>query len=229
MSSLVSGFLFVVLCSAPVLGQEKPVSSPEKAVCTVCAARQAHEEIAAEKVMGTSRYAGRDYFFCSEDCKGSFGADPLSYVPPELPRPAPAFAVQSLQGVDVALPSLRGQVVLLDLWATWCKPCHAMLPVLDALYRELGGRGFTVMGISIDDPKEAKDKVAKFLAKKPVAYPVYLDVRTPAAWEALHVAAIPAMFLVDRSGQIVAQWAGKIDAATVRAAVLQALAPAEER
>lgn len=215
------------LCSGPVWAGEQ-VRLPEKAVCTVCAARQAHESIEAEKVAGSSRYEGRDYYFCSDDCKAGFDADPLAYAPPVLPRPAPVFKVQSLEGADLSLASLRGQVVLLDLWATWCKPCHAMLPELDAMHRELGERGLTVMGISIDDPKDAKEKVAKFLAKKPVSYPMYLDVHSPAAWEALHVPAIPFMFLVDRSGQIVAQWAGKIDATTVRAAVLQALAPPPE-
>lgn len=192
-------------------------------MCAVCVVNAANDKVAPEKVAGWSLYQGREYYFCSDDCKKAFDADPEAYIAPALPRPAPAFAVQNLQGQEVTLEAQRGKVVLLYLWATWCKPCHKLMPELEKLHAEFGERGFVVMGISTDEPEQAEKLVGKFLRKNKISYPIYLDVREPAAWSALHVSAIAAMFLVDRDGQIIQQWSGKIDAKEIRAAVQTAL------
>jgi thiol-disulfide isomerase/thioredoxin len=194
-------------------------ASAEKALCQVCAASGSDhgpEEVVAESILDGVRYT-----FCAEDCKSAFDADPAAYLPPVLPRPAPAATFEGLDGADVALADFAGKVVLLDFWATWCKPCIKAMPDLRALHEQHGPRGFTVLGASIDD--DAKKKVAAFLDKRKEkdrpSYPIVLDVKEPAAWEAFRVKVVPSGFLIDSEGQVVYQWAGKLDVAHVAALV----------
>ena len=160
-------------------------------------------------VKATSVYQGETYGFCSKKCKRTFDEDPVAYLPPVLPRPAPAFTVQTLDGKEVAFRALaEGKPVLIDVWATWCAPCVAAMPELQKLHEKHAARGFSVVGISIDDDK---GKARKFAANKNLAYPVFLDATKNPAQVALHVRVIPAMFLVDAEGRIVRQWVGKAD------------------
>jgi peroxiredoxin len=81
------------------------------------------------------------------------------------------------------------------------------MPELSALQSKLAGRGFTVLGISIDEDREKE--VKRFLDKTPVTYPVAIDDKADPAWADYLVKAVPAAFLVDREGRIVAQWTGR--------------------
>ncbi len=93
----------------------------------------------------------------------------------------------------------RGNVVLLDVWATWCEPCRDALPLYDELNREFGGRGLKVYAISVD---EDPSQIAKFLAELKVAVPVLLDPSAASAESTLHVKLMPTAFLIDRKGVI---------------------------
>ncbi len=186
-------------------------STAREALCVVCAAKEGATE--PEPVRATRTYEGREYGFCSAACAKAFDADPAAYVPPELPRPAPGFTVRALDGGEIRASSLRGKVTLLDFWATWCKPCVANAPELSRLHREWSGRGFQVLGISIDEGGEKK--VRPFLKKHAVTYPIALDTAKPAAWEAFRVKAVPAAYLLDAEGNIVRQWLGRVDPAEV--------------
>lgn len=179
-----------------------------KAMCRVCVV--AHGESEEEEVVATRTHQGREYGFCSQTCAEAFDADPAAYVLPELPRPAPAFSVTGLDGRPVTRESLRGRVVLLDFWATWCAPCRKSMPELQALHDRYRARGFTVLGVSIDEGGPAK--VKKFVRGK-YTYPIAMDSETAPAWEAYRVKAVPAAFLIDRDGRIVAQWTGRFAAA----------------
>ena len=77
--------------------------------------------------------------------------------PPPLPAGthAPDFATKTLQGKPLSLKSLRGKVVLLDFWATWCGPCRMATPTLEALHKQFGSKGLRVVGLSVDDPGTA--------------------------------------------------------------------------
>jgi thiol-disulfide isomerase/thioredoxin len=188
--------------------------APKEAICNVC--RVMSGEMHEEAVRATRDYEGVTYGFCSSDCAKQFDLDPAAFVPPVFPRPAPGFELVSLAGDTLSLERLRGKVTLVDFWATWCQPCRKSMPELSALQTKLAGRGFTVLGISIDEDREKE--VKRFLKKTPVTYPIAIDAKAAPAWMDYRVKAVPAAFLVDRDGKIVAQWTGRtVDAAELEA------------
>ena len=148
--------LFVVILagSATLLAEGK---IPNMALCSVCALKGG--ETKKEKVMAHSGYDGKRHYFCSNPCKKEFDLDPFAFLPPVFPRPAPAFVVESLDGNDMALADLKGKVVLVDFWATWCKPCLETMPKLQKLYNKYSGEAFEVLGVSIEEKKDRAKKV----------------------------------------------------------------------
>jgi thiol-disulfide isomerase/thioredoxin len=196
--------LLVALASATAHAEK----APDKAICPVCSV---HGETKQERVKAEADFEGKTYYFCADDCRAAFEEDPLAYVPPELPRPAPDFVVETLQGEDIAATEFNGKVVLVDFWATWCKPCRKSMPEIQKLYDKYRDRGFTVAGISIDEGEDRAKKVQKFTGKLDVSYPIFLDAKDVPAWFTYKVKAVPAMFLIDREGRIVAEWRGSID------------------
>ena len=200
---------------------------PEKAVCTVCASHGAHGNAKVEEVKAWSQYMDKMHYFCSEECKNQFDADPQAYIPPVLPRPLPEFVLENLKGKKATLKKHKGKVILLDFWATWCEPCVKGIPELKKLHEELGkGEKFTIVGISVDVGKDARKKVQKFVKKQKISYPILRDAKKGQASLALKVKAIPAMFLIDQKGQIVAQWVGEVDKNEVREKIAEFLSDA---
>lgn len=198
--------------------QDKPAvvkgNLPRKAVCLVCS--QHGEGHGEEKPAGAVAYKGKTYYFCNKKEVEAFVKDPEAFVPPVLPRSAPAANLKTLTGGATTFSGMKGKVLLVDFWATWCKPCIAVMPDLQKLHDRYAGRGFAVVGVSIDEGG-AKD-VQPFLARrKQLTYPMLLDQN--GVWEKWGVRAIPAMFLVDRDGRIVRQWTGKVDKKEVERAV----------
>lgn len=113
-------------------------------------------------------------------------------------KPAPDVTVQDAKGAPVRLAELKGRVVLIDFWASWCPPCKASFPALDALYREYHDRGVEVVAINVDERRKDADT---FLADHPHEMTVLFDPqgRAPSAF---HVTAMPTSVLIDRSGNI---------------------------
>jgi thiol-disulfide isomerase/thioredoxin len=179
--------------------------APAEALCPVCRLMSGEEHV--EKVRATRTHEGVTYGFCSDDCAKQFDLDPVAFVPPVFPRPAPAFELVSLAGDTLSLERLRGTVTLVDFWATWCVPCRKSMPELSALQAKWSEHGFTVLGTSIDEDR--KKEVKGFLEKTPVTYPIAIDAKAGPAWAEYRVKAVPAAFLVDREGRIVAQWTGR--------------------
>jgi len=190
-----------------LLAQDKTL--PEKALCIVCALKSGENEL--EKVRAHSEHEGETYYFCSEGCKEEFDADPAGYAAPQFPRPAPAIVVETLAGEDMALEDYRGQWVLLDFWATWCKPCVEMMPQLQKLSANHADKGLVVLGVAIDEDKNRIKKIERFVDKVGVSYPIFSDAKENPAWHMFKVKVLPTLFLIDREGQIVAQWIGKVD------------------
>ena len=211
--------LLIVLTSSAALTAE--IQIPDKALCSVCALKGGETEL--EKVKAHSEHNGKAYYFCSKNCKKEFDSDPVAYLPPVFPRPAPASVVEMLEGGDKALGDLKGNVVLVDFWATWCEPCLETMPWLQELYSTHSAKGFDVMGVSIDEDKDRVKKIKKMVDKLDISYPIFVDAKETPAWYQFKVKAIPAMYLLDGESQIVAQWTGKIDYEEVEKEVLQRL------
>ena len=87
---------------------------------------------------------------------------------------APDFALPTLDGGTVRLSDLRGKIVFVNFWATWCAPCKDEMPSMEKLYRRFQGREFAMLAVSIDEGGE--DRVRQFVAEIPHTYPVLLDV-----------------------------------------------------
>jgi len=138
--------------------------------------------------------------------------------PVPLGSDAPDFAVTPLKGGQpVRLSSLRGQVVLLDFWATWCPPCRKGLPETQALFSKWSRRGLQVM--TIDD--EDASTIGKFLTKNRYTFPSYRDAGGQAE-KAYHINAIPTLAVIDTQGHLVNYFVGLQDPATVRDALKKA-------
>lgn len=118
----------------------------------------------------------------------------------EAGGPVPDVSVPRLgePAQSLAISSLRGSVVYVDFWASWCVPCRLSMPALDALYREHRAHGFAVVGINKDVSSE---DARKFLKKVPVSFPLVTDAHDAAA-RAFDVKAMPSGYLVDRKGVV---------------------------
>jgi cytochrome c biogenesis protein CcmG/thiol:disulfide interchange protein DsbE len=118
------------------------------------------------------------------------------------PAPAPDFDVESLDGERITLAGRRARgPVLVDFWATWCRPCVGSLPELQALHERYGPRGLSVLGVSIDGPRNHA-RVRPFAARLGLRYPQVIDAdgRMQERWR---VRAVPTAFLVDTAGTVV--------------------------
>ena len=110
------------------------------------------------------------------------------------------FTLTDLQGKSWSLKALRGKVVLVNFWATWCQPCRREMPDLDALYKRFKDQGFVILGIS----DEEFPKVKELLAELKVSYPILLDPGRKVN-ELFRIDGIPKNFVYDRNGKLVAQ------------------------
>ena len=126
------------------------------------------------------------------------GCAPAEAPRPAVGAPAPEYGGSTLSGDSVSLASLRGQVVLLNLWATWCAPCRHETPFLESLYQERKAGDFVVVGVSMDTG-DARDQVADFVQEFGVNYPILLDPQGR-GMDLYRVLGLPASFLIDREG-----------------------------
>ncbi len=112
--------------------------------------------------------------------------------------PASEFSLTSPAGATVSLSQYKGNVVLVNFWATWCGPCQQEMPLLDQMYHKYKPAGFTLIGVNVD--KDAPP-VKELLARKPVSFPVALDPENTVS-KAYHVADMPSSVLIDRKGVV---------------------------
>ena len=107
-----------------------------------------------------------------------FTREPLPVAPIEAGLPAPGFSLPDLAGQEVSLAGLRGRVVLVNFWATWCKPCEDEMPAMERLYRALEDESFEMLAVSVDDPS---DPVGPFRDRMGLSFPILLDPEKEAA------------------------------------------------
>lgn len=129
-----------------------------------------------------------------------------SVVPVAVSRPAPDLALADLAGQPVSLAGYRGQVVLVNNWATWCPPCRAEMPTLEAYFQAHQGEDFTLVAIDSGEPAV---EVARFVDEMALSFPIWLDPKG-AALEAFNNMSLPSSYVIDRNGTIRLAWTGAI-------------------
>jgi thiol-disulfide isomerase/thioredoxin len=111
---------------------------------------------------------------------------------------APAFDLPTRAGGRIGLDALRGQVVMINFWASWCGPCRQEFPILDEMYRKYGPMGFSLLAVNVEsDPADAE----RFLAKTPVSFPIAYDAENVVSG-AYGVSAMPTTLIIDRKGRV---------------------------
>jgi peroxiredoxin len=112
--------------------------------------------------------------------------------------PAPGFQLQSMSGKPLALSDLKGQVVLINFWASWCGPCRQEMPILEQLYRSYQAAGFTLVGVNVEP---SLGDARKFLKDTPVSFPILFDPESKVS-KLYEVSGMPSTIIVDRNGVV---------------------------
>ena len=111
---------------------------------------------------------------------------------------APEFSLPGKAGDAVSLGKLKGQVVMVNFWASWCGPCRTEMPLLDQIYKKYNAAGFTMLGVNVDsDSTDAE----KFLSQVPVSFPVVFDKENKVS-KLYAVNAMPTTVFIDRHGNV---------------------------
>ncbi|HEY5983305.1 MAG TPA: TlpA disulfide reductase family protein [Anaerolineales bacterium] len=134
-------------------------------------------------------------------------APEFTAVPAQVRFPAPPLRLHDLKGEEHELADYRGQVVLVNLWATWCPPCAAEMPNLQRFYERHQVDGFSV--VAINDGEPAGDVVA-FVESRQLSFQVWLDPEYEATDRAFKTRNLPSSYLVDREGMVRLMWVGAI-------------------
>lgn len=135
----------------------------------------------------------------------------------------PRYAGETLAGETLDLAALRGAVVLVNVWATWCFPCRREMPALQQMHEELAGRGLRIVAVSIDAATGRRD-VEEFIAEYGLDFDIVHDPAQQVT-RTFQTTGVPETFLVGADGTLLKRWIGRIDphAAGVRGPVLDAL------
>lgn len=111
---------------------------------------------------------------------------------------APDFSLPGKNGEAIALSKLKGQVVMLNFWASWCGPCRTEMPLMDQIYKKYNAAGFVLLGVNVDtDSTDAQ----KFLSQVSVSFPIAYD-RENKVSKVYEVAAMPSTVFIDRKGNV---------------------------
>ena len=143
---------------------------------------------------------------------------PLTGAPPTVGHPAPDFALRTPDGEVVKLSDLRGKVVLVNFWATWCRPCKQELPDIQRAYDEFHARGLEVLEV---DYQESADDAAAFFKAQHIALPLVLDSEG-GVYAQYRLQGLPDSFFVARDGTVAALQFGQLTADKIRERLTQA-------
>jgi len=131
----------------------------------------------------------------------------FSTVPVKVDYPAPELTLTDTQGDSHSLAEYRGQVVLVNLWATWCVPCKEEMPALQSFYNKYKDNGFVVIAINDGDPTA---DVLQFADDYDLTLPIWLDPTYIATEQAFKTMNLPTSFVIDRNGIVRLMWVGGI-------------------
>ena len=147
----------------------------------------------------------------------------LAVAPPDVSELDPfltSFQLDTLDGSRLGPPDLRGEVVVVDIWATWCKPCDVQAQILEGLHDEYADQGVSFLALNTGEDLET---VQKHVDEKPFAYPVLLDPEEE-VMRAAELAALPTLLVFNPHGEVSYVSIGLTGASVVRNAIEEALA-----
>jgi len=130
-----------------------------------------------------------------------------SSIPAEVNYAAPELSLQNVNGNTESLIDYRDKVVLVNNWATWCPPCKAEIPTLEAYYKAHSAEGFVIIGI---EAGESQNEVLQFVKGADITYPIWFDLKN-ASLQAFRSSGLPNSFVIDRSGTVRLAWVGEIN------------------
>lgn len=139
------------------------------------------------------------------------GEKPSTVIPAKVEFAAPDLSLFDIQGNPVALADYRGKVVLVNNWATWCPPCKAEMPILQAYYEAHQAQDFILIAI---DAGDAASQVLEYVQVYQLSFPVWLDPQMQAL-QAFRNDALPSSYVIDRQGVVRLAWTGAVDRETL--------------
>lgn len=131
----------------------------------------------------------------------------VTTIPVKVNFSAPELTLLDTEGFSRSFADYRGQVVLVNLWATWCPPCKEEMPALQSFYDKYREQGFAVIAINDGDPTA---DVLQFVKDYRLTFPVWLDPTYIATEQAFKTLNLPSSFVIDRTGTVQLQWVGGI-------------------
>ncbi len=121
-----------------------------------------------------------------------------AYAGQTLSGKATDFTLKSRSGKNIKLSELRGQVVMINFWASWCGPCRQEMPLLEGLYKKYQALGFTLLGVNVE---QELSKANAYLRDISVSFPILYDTKNTVS-KAYNISAMPSTVLVDRDGNL---------------------------
>jgi peroxiredoxin len=112
--------------------------------------------------------------------------------------PAPQFTLGARGGSNISLAQYKGQVVMLNFWASWCGPCRQEMPLLENIYKKYNKMGFTLIGVNVEPDSKAADE---WLKQTPVSFPVLYDKESQVS-KLYDVSGMPSTVIIDRKGNV---------------------------
>jgi thiol-disulfide isomerase/thioredoxin len=147
---------------------------------------------------------------------------PVTFIPPTplpptitptdpvLAHPVPDAALTTLDGEPLRLSDLRGEVVLLNFWATWCAPCRDEMPELQTFQEQYGGEGVRVISVTNPNDGQTEDDIRAFVAEYGITFTIALT-SDPTFYDQFGVAQIPTTFVIDAAGTVRVRHLGALD------------------
>jgi thiol-disulfide isomerase/thioredoxin len=149
------------------------------------------------------------FFLVDRSSNDPTQATDFSAVPARVEYVAPPLNLVDIHGEKDSFLNYRGQVVLVNLWATWCPPCKAEMPLLQDYYKQHKAEGFSVIAIEDGDPTS---DVISFVDEYGITFPVWLDPTYQATDHVFKTRNLPSSYVIDRAGKVRLAWVGAINA-----------------
>lgn len=161
---------------------------------------------------------GASWLVLSADPDGN----PAARLPaPQPGYPAPDFTLKTAEGETYTLSALKGQAVLVNMWATWCPPCEAEMPAIEKVYNEYKDFGFVVLAVNNTFQDNPFD-IAPFVTKHGLTFPILLDETADTA-RAYQVRSLPSSYFINRQGIIIKVISGQVTETLLRIQIEEAL------